>query len=60
VRSNPCVTSYSSSLMIFDSLRAVLAVECNCRMVQQFVDDFSIPRGCSGCRIHPSRVTAFR
>jgi len=40
VLSNPCVTSYSSSLMTFDSLRAVLAIECNCRMGQQFVDDF--------------------
>jgi len=40
VLSNSCVTSYSSSLMIFDSLGAVLAVECICRTGQQFVDDF--------------------
>jgi len=37
---NPCVTSYSSSLMIFDSLGAVLGVEYICRAGQQFVDDF--------------------
>jgi len=40
VLSNPWVTSYSSSLKIFDSLGAVLAVECSCRTGQQFVDDF--------------------
>jgi len=60
VLSIPWVTSYSSSLKIFESLGTVLTVECICRTGQQFVDDFSIPRGCSGCRIHPSRVTAFR
>jgi len=36
---NPCVTSDSSLFMIFDSLGAVLAVECICRTGQHFVDD---------------------
>jgi hypothetical protein len=35
--SNPCVTRYSSLLIIFESLGAVWAVETICHPSQQFV-----------------------
>jgi len=55
--SNPCVTPDSSSLMISESLGVVWAVETMRHRDSSFVDDFSIPRGCLGCRIHASPVT---
>jgi len=56
--SNATVTRDSSSLMIYESLRAVSDVKCICHTLLQFVDDFLAPRGCLGCRIHASLVTA--
>jgi len=56
--SNPCVTRDSSSFVISESLGAVWAVESLCDPRQQFVDEFSVPRGCLGCRIRASTVTA--
>jgi hypothetical protein len=44
--------------MIYESLGAVWAVECNCHTWQQFVDDFWVSSGCFGCRIHAEPVTA--
>jgi hypothetical protein len=38
--SNPCVTRYSSSLIIFESIGAGWAVETMCHPLQQFVDYF--------------------
>jgi hypothetical protein len=40
-----------SSFMISESLGAVWAVESLRRPCYQFIDDFSVPRGCLGCRI---------
>jgi len=34
--------------MIYESLEAVWAVECNYHSRQQFVDDFCVPRGFFG------------
>jgi len=58
--SNPGVTRDSSWLMISEYLGAVWAVESTRHTRQQLVDDFSVPRGCLGCRIHVSPVTAVR
>jgi hypothetical protein len=37
---NPSINSDNISFMIYESLGAVWAVECNGHMSQQFVDDF--------------------
>jgi hypothetical protein len=58
--SNPCVTRDSSSLMISQYLGAVWAAESLRDTRQQFVDDFTVPRGCLGCRIRSSLVTPVR
>jgi len=58
--SNPWVTPESSSLMIYVSLRAVLAVESMRHPGQDFVGDIGVPRGCVGSRIPASPVKAVR
>jgi hypothetical protein len=60
VLSNPFVTGDSTSLMISESLGAVWAVESLRDPRQQFVDESSVPRGCLGCRIRASTMTAVR
>jgi len=46
--------------MFYESLGAVWAIESMCHLSQQFVDYFLVPRGCLGCQIHASPVTAVR
>jgi len=58
--SNPGVTRDSSWLMISESLGAVWAVQSTRHTRKQFVNAFFGPRGCLGCRIHVSPVTAVR
>jgi len=57
--SNQCVRD-SRSLIIVESLRDVWAVETMRHMWQQSFDDFWVLKGCLGCRIHASPVTAVR
>jgi len=56
--SNPCVTGGSNLLMIPESLRGVCAFESIRDPWEQFVDDFSVPKGCLRCLIHASPVGA--
>jgi len=57
---NTWLTRDISSLIISESLGAVWAVESMGLPLQHFVDYFCVPRGCLGCGIHLSPVTALR
>jgi len=58
--SNPCVTRDSSSLVFYEAIGAVWAVESMRHSLQQFIYYFWVPRSCLGGRIHGSPVTAVR
>jgi hypothetical protein len=58
--SNLRVTRDMSWLMISDYLGAVLVVETMRHLLQQFVDDLLLRKGCVGCRKHASAVTPVR
>jgi len=59
-KSNPCVTRYSNLLIISEFLGPVWAIESMRHPWQQFVSVLWVLRGCLGCRIHASPVTAVR